>query len=587
MGRCIAAIRSWPGFKDDSGGIACLFAIIVSGPDGWGFVLKIRGIGRRASSIGVIGVALAMGASGSAWAQDIDATAMTAPAAPGTQFDIRAFQVRGNTVLPPDAVERAVYPFMGPGRSEADVESARAALQKAFEDAGYVAVSVLVPEQAVESGILMLEVQPQAIGQLVVEGDTRHADKVKAQAASLTPGATPNITAFQRDVIAMNQKASRRVTPELKAGVAPGTLDVVLKVEESSSWHATAELNNFSSAATSDLRAAATIRYDDMWGRGDSLSLTAQTAPRRRDDGTVFSGNYLMRLGQGTQLMLYAVHSDSDIAVVGGTSVVGKGDIFGARLIQSLGTGEGFYHALTFGADWKDFTEDLTLGSDRTSVPVKYMPVTLSWRGDWTGESAASSVTLSGIFGTRGIGTAGGFSRDGCVKDVNHFDCKRYKAQPNFFILKGEAETTRTLGSDIQVNARLATQWSAAPLIANEGFSLGGMSSVRGYYETESLGDYGFSSQIELRSPDVARLLDLPEQHQLRFHGFWDYGGGGIHHPLEGQARRFKLSSVGVGARTRLFKYLNGAVDVGTPLFSAPESESGDIFARFRIWGEF
>lgn len=525
-----------------------------------------------------------MGAPGAALAQD--RTVATAPSVPATQFDIRAFQVRGNTVLAPDAVERAVYPYMGPGRTEADVKSARAALQKAFEDAGYVAVSVFVPEQAVDSGILKLEVQPQAIGQVLVEGDTGHADKVKAQAASLTPGSTPNITAFQRDVIAMNQKASRRVTPELKAGVAPDTLDVVLKVEESSAWHASAEVNNFSSAATTDLRASATIRYDDMWGRGDSLSLSAQTAPRRRDDGTVLSGNYLMRLGQGTQLMFYGVHSDSDIAVVGGTSVIGKGNIFGARLIQSLGTGEGFYHALTVGADWKDFSEDLSVGPDRTSIPIKYMPITLSWRGDWSSERRVSSLTLTGIFGTRGIGTPGGFSDDGCVVDVDHFDCKRYKAQPNFIILKSEAETTLNLKGGLQFNARFAGQWSADPLIANEGFSLGGMASVRGYYETESLADYGFSYQGELRSPNVGELVGGPLD-ELRFHGFWDVGLGRIYDRLAGQPGGFKLMSIGGGARIKLLKFLNGAVDVGTPLFSGPESKSGDIFTRFRIWGEF
>lgn len=55
-------------------------------------------------------------------------------------------------MLAADAVERAVYPFMGPGRTEADVEGARAALQAAFEGAGYVAVSVFIPEQSVEGG---------------------------------------------------------------------------------------------------------------------------------------------------------------------------------------------------------------------------------------------------------------------------------------------------------------------------------------------------------------------------------------------------------------------------------------------------
>ena len=46
-------------------------------------------------------------------------------------------------------------------------------------------------------------------------------------------------------------------------------------------------------------------------------------------------------------------------------ALVGKGNIFGVRLIQSLGATEGFHHALTVGIDWKDFAENLKLGSDR------------------------------------------------------------------------------------------------------------------------------------------------------------------------------------------------------------------------------
>ena len=503
--------------------------------------------------------------------------AETPPASPqqAVTFDIRAFQVRGNKLLPPDTVERAIYPFMGPGRSEADVEAARAALQKAFEDAGYVAVSVFIPEQSVAGGILQLEVQPQAIGQVQIAGDTKNADAVRAQAPSLTPGQTPNIAEFQRDVIAMNQKPNRRVTPELRAGVAPGTLDVVLTVEESSAFHASAEINNFSSAATTDLRVSGTLRYDDMWGRGDSLSITSQTAPRRPADGTVLSGNYLSRLGQGTQLMLYGVHSDSDIAVIGGTSVVGRGNIFGARLIQSLGAGEGFYHALTVGIDWKDFNEDLKLGADTDSAPIAYFPATISWRGDWSSEGAKSDLTFTGIFGIRGLGD-----------DKAAFEYKRYHARDSFFAFKVDAGHTQDVLDGAQIDARLTAQWSAAPLISNEGFSIGGMSSVRGYYESEALADYGFAYQLELRSADLKPLLGGPLD-ELRFHSFWDMGWGGIHEPLFSQDERFRLMSLGAGARVRLFDYFNGAIDVGTPLISGPASKSGDIFARFRIWGEF
>lgn len=543
-----------------------------------GFVLKIRGKGRRASSIGAIAAVLAMSAPVAAWgqaAEQVDTTAAASPEA-SAAFDILAFQVRGNTLLSPADVERAVYPHMGPGRTEADVEGARASLQKAFEDAGYVAVSVFIPEQSVEGGVLSLEVQPQAIGQVVVAGDTRAKAAVLAKAPSLTPGATPNLPAFQRDVIAMNANPNRRVTPELKAGVAPGTLDVVLTVEESSPWHAQAEVNNFRSAATSDLRASGTIRYDNLWGRGDSLSLSAQTAPRRMDDGTVLSGNWLTRIGSGTQVMVYGVHSDSDIAVVGGTSVIGKGNIVGARLIQSLGTGEGFYHALTVGVDWKDFAEDVLLGSDRASAPIAYFPVTVSWRGDWNGETRRSDLTLSTTFAIRGLG-------DGWER----FDAKRYMARASFFALKLDAGHNQDIFGGLQVDARLTGQWSPSPLISNEGFSLGGMQSVRGYFESERLGDYGVAGQFEMRSPDFGAMLKLPLLDELRLHAFADAGVGGIHFPLAGQDRRFELASVGAGARIKVLKYLNGALDVGTPLINGPDSDVGSIFARFRIWGEF
>jgi hemolysin activation/secretion protein len=538
--------------------------------------VRWRGSAGIAALAAVIGMA-AVPVSAQEAAASLEA-GQDAPAASSTRFDILAFQVKGNTVLNADDVERAILPFMGPDKTEADVESARAALQKAYEQAGYVAVSVFVPEQSVDGGVLQLAVQQQAVGQLLVEGDTKNADAVRALAPSVAPGTTPNLPAFQRDVVALNSNPTRRVTPELRAGEAPGTLDVVLKVEESSPFHASAELNNFSSAATTDLRASATLRYDNMWGRGDSLSLSAQTAPERPDDGTVFSGNYLMRLGTGTQLLLYGVYSDSDIAVIGGTSVIGRGKMGGFRLIRSLGSSEGFYHSLTLGMDYKDFSEDVMLGSDRASAPIKYAPLIASWRGDWMGDRATSNLTLSGTFGIRGLG-------DGWER----FDAKRYMARQSFIALKLDAETTRTFGPDLQLNARLTGQWSPDPLISNEGFSLGGMSSVRGYYESEAIGDYGFAYQTELRSPDLAAMLGGGLINELRFLAFVDAGYVGIHHPLESQiaTRNTWLSSIGLGGRIKLFNHLNGAVDVGTPLKSGPESNSGDIFVRFRIQGEF
>jgi hemolysin activation/secretion protein len=497
------------------------------------------------------------------------------PAPVPTHFEVRAIQVKGNTILPPEAVEEIVYPFMGPGRTPEDIEQARAALQKAFEQRGYATVSVFIPEQSVDSGVIRLEVQPQTIGTVQVAGGSRTSrDWVMSRAPSLQPGVTPNFTDVQRDIVGLNSSADRKVTPEVKAGVAPGTVDVVLNVEDRTPWHASAEVNNFSSAATSDLRVSGTVRYDDLWGRGDSISISAQTAPERPDDGTVISANYLTRLGK-VQFLGYFVHSDSDIAVIGGTSVVGKGDIGGLRFIVPLGQSEGFYHSLTAGLDYKNFKEDVALGADSDSAPIEYAPVTVSWRGDWTTERLKSNLSLTGVFGFRGL-----------FDGIEAFDYKRFGAKPNFFSLKADAGFTADTWRDFQVYMRATGQWSPDPLISNEGFSLGGMDTVRGYYESEALGDWGFAVQTELRSPPLAPL-NGSLLNELRLHAFIDSGMAGIHRPLLGQTDEWRFVSVGGGARIKLFTVLNGAVDVGVPLRNGPDSQSGEVFARFRIWGEF
>ena len=45
------------------------------------------------------------------------------------RFDILEYQIEGNTVLATLAVEKAVYPYLGEGKTVADVERARQALE--------------------------------------------------------------------------------------------------------------------------------------------------------------------------------------------------------------------------------------------------------------------------------------------------------------------------------------------------------------------------------------------------------------------------------------------------------------------------
>jgi hemolysin activation/secretion protein len=513
---------------------------------------------------GAAAAAIALGGAQLAQAQEAPKEA--------PHFDVRAIQVIDNKLLPPAEVEAIVYPFMGPNRTADDIEAARAALQKAYETRGYVTVAVNIPEQSVESGIIRLQVESQVVGAVTVKGG-RQSDRILARAPSLAPGAVPDFNAVQRDIVLLNRTQDRRVTPEVTAGAAPGTIDVNLAVEEHSPLHGSAEISNYSSAQTSDLRVAGTLHYDNLWGRGDSLSISSQFAPRRPSDGTVLSANYLARLG-AAQALAYYVHSDSDIAIIGGVSVIGKGDMAGVRLILPLSQKPDFYQSVTLGFDYKSFQENVRLGADQSSAPIRYAPVTVGWRGDWSGDPVTGNLSLSGTWGIRGIGD-----------DAFGFATKRYKASPSFFYLRGEAGATVDFWHGAQVHGRLAGQYTDGPLVSNEQFSIGGSESVRGYFESETLADYGLAYQFELRSPELLKRWKW--MNSLRLLGFVDSGLGAIHDPLIGQDASFRLASTGLGLRLNAFRYFNAALDAGVPLIDGPDTEAGRIFARFRFWGEF
>src|SRR5687768_6192605 len=98
---------------------------------------------------------------------------------------IREFRVLGSKELPQLEVEEAVYPFLGPGRTFDDVEKARAALEKAYQDKGYKATQVIVPEQSGRGGIVLLQTYEGRVGSLRVKGARYFLpSQVKARARS-------------------------------------------------------------------------------------------------------------------------------------------------------------------------------------------------------------------------------------------------------------------------------------------------------------------------------------------------------------------------------------------------------------------
>ncbi|MDB6118838.1 MAG: hemin-binding protein [Verrucomicrobiaceae bacterium] len=491
---------------------------------------------------------------------------------------IQEYRVQGVKQLAQLEVETAVYPFLGPGRTTEDIEQARAALEKAYHDKGFQTVSINVPSQDGSYGIIFLEAVEASVGRLRVRG-SRYFDiaAIKRKAPSLAEGSVPDFNKVQRDMIALNSSADRRVTPELKPGVVPGTVDIDLKVEDKLPLHGSLELNNRYSPDTSAFRLNGALSYGNLWQLGHTLGFNFQIAPENLHDAEVFGAYYLAPLDEEWSVMLQATQQDSDVSTLSGTAVAGRGEIYGIRFMRSLPGQDKFNHSLSFGIDYKHFDEDVIVAGERTLTPITYYPFSVNYAAAWAGAKGDTDLNLALNFHTRGLGS-----------DKDEFDRKRYNSTGSYLYLRGDLSHTHELPHGLQLFTRLQGQASSAPLVNSEQFAGGGLGSVRGYLESTALGDHGIFGTLELRSPSfiTTKNKDKPER-EWRVYGFIEGGRLSLSDPLKEQQPNTDMLSIGIGSNVRLFDHFNGSFDLGLPLVDAGVVSSGDVLLTFRLWLDF
>lgn len=501
------------------------------------------------------------------------------PASP--RFDIREYQVDGNSVLSTEEIERAVYPYLGPAKTQADIQEARKALEAAYRQAGYKAVTVTVPHQQVVGGLVRLQVTEGRIAKVRVLGSRYYLpSRIRSELQALTPGAVVHFPTFQEELRALNRSsADRQVTPVIRAGKAPGTVEIDLRVRDAAPLHASLELNNRASANTEPLRLIGTVRYDNLWQREHSFSLLYQTAPQDTDQVQAYSGTYLFRSDDALDVtVIYALHSSSNLSVVGGTAVIGAGNIFGLRKIFSLPSAPGFRQGLSFGVDYKSFDEDVVLGSDRLSTPIRYLPFAILYNA---ARSSAASVTQYNValnFSVRGLMDE---TVDCVGEELDQFLCKRFGASSNYAYLRAEIQHTRELFADWMLAVTGDAQLAGQPLISNEQYSSGGLSSVRGYYEAARLGDDGWRASFELRTPTWSPGKRKGDEVYALL--FYDQARLWVQDPLPEQESSFRLRGAGVGLRFAFWNKLKGELHVAYALDEAVNTQEGDYRVHARV----
>jgi hemolysin activation/secretion protein len=513
------------------------------------------------------------------------ATAQSADtAAPSPVFYVKEYRISGSTKLSTLEIQKTVYPFLGPARTADDVEKARQALEKAYRDKNYQTVSVLIPQQDPRYGIIRFEVVEGKVARLRVNGAKWFLpSRIKAAVPSLAEGRVPDLKQTEKEIIALNRLADRRVTPSLKAGTEPGTVDIDLTVEDKLPLHGSLELNNRYSADTSKLRLNGALSYGNLFQRGHTAGGSFQVAPENTDDSLVYSAYYLARINERVSLMLQGTKQESNISTLGGTTAVaGAGEIVGLRAIFDLPPGKDFYQTFILGLDWKNLEETTYAGSGGVvlrEAPIEYFPLSASYSAAFIGEDRFTDINLTATLHLRGFAGS----------DDSDFDDKRVYSRASFFHLRGDISHTIDLTGGSQLFGKLQGQLADGPLVNSEQLAGGGLGNARGYLESEALGDNGIFATFEYRTPSFIGVEDEngKRRDEWRIHAFLEGGVMGIYDALPGQDSTMTFASFGFGTRFKYAGHYNGSVDFGLPILDQGTTRAFDPLITFRGWADF
>ena len=207
------------------------------------------------------------------------------------------------------------------------------------------------------------------------------------------------------------------------------------------------------------------------------------------------------------------------------------------------------------------------------------MPFSLAYNASLPGNSVTSQFSTTLNFSVRNLADR----QVTCFgQEVDQFECKRFRASSNYLYVKADYQRTQKLPHGMSWVARIGGQLASQPLISNEQFSAGGTDSVRGYNESERLGDDGWQAGVEWRSPSFAGDK-TPSVQELVLVMFAETARLSIQDPLPNQQPRSYLTGAGLGLRFISLKNIKGELDWARALRDGAATQKDDNRWHFRL----
>jgi hemolysin activation/secretion protein len=484
----------------------------------------------------------------------------TAPAA-AARFEIKRYQVDGNTLLTQERIDRILAPYVGRDRDFGDVQRALEALQLAYQEAGYGGVEIRLPEQELERGQVRFVVVETKIARIVVEGNEHFSrENILRSVPALRVGATPNSREIAESVRLANENPSKQSTVLLRGSDKEGEVDATIRVADIDPRRLSVSLDNTGNQNTGRARLGWAFQHSNLFDRDHVLTAQYITSPTKFKDVEVYGIGYRVPLyDRGDSIEAVAGYSNVDSGTVQDLFVVaGQGAIYGLRYNQGLAKWGDVEHKLTYGLDYRAYQNQVGTeggGTPETLVPdITVHPISLTYSAVYrtTGHDLSFYANATQNIAGGNDGQDEDFKQQGARFGVGSANYRLYRAGFNY---------VKALKNDWQFRTNFSAQHTKDALIAPEQFGIGGADSIRGFGERYISNDKGYRTSFELYTPDVAKPVGFGDG-RLRFLVFYDTGNLRRNHAAPGELEAASLDSAGMGLRMSYRTSLTLRLDV-------------------------
>lgn len=483
-------------------------------------------------------------------------------------FDIARFDVSGNSFVPVAEVEKVLQPYTGKARSFNDVQEAQEHLEALFRQRGFALISVNLPEQELNQGVVKLVVIQPKIGKVNIKGNQHFsAQNIRASFPALHEGQSPNIDEVSASLRLVNENPAKKASFSLQAGEHIDEVDAHINVSDQKLWKLGVNMDNSGTEETGETHLGINAQYANLFDRDHVLGLFYLTTVERPSSISVYGLNYHIPLySLGDSVDLYGSYSDIDSGSVStgllDLQIAGKGTVLGVHYNQQLKRIKQYESKLVYGFDYKAYDNTMLLIGYDLGNDVTVHPLSLSYQGAWTLDNGRAGIELTAIHNIP----------SGSAEDI---ELARSGGKDDYSILRYSADYTRSLKADWLLRVKFSGQSSPDALIPGEQFGVGGGNSVRGFMEREVANDSGFLTNLEIYSPSLCSSFKSMNGH-CRVLAFYDNGHVSRNKALPDELNRESISSAGLGLRVDIAQSLNLQMDYGVVVEAGGSQREGD-----------